>query len=121
MKKNIPQYDYEHRLEPDLLRFLTRIESLEKESKELNAFIHMKELDWDSHISELKRNTERFRSQAMSLKQRMDSSKKLFVDIVEDFKHKADKDDLRKLESKIDNLDFENLISKREFLRKGGF
>ena len=40
---------------------------------------------------------------------------------VSDFRLKADKNELRKLESKLDSLNFENLITKAEFLRKSGF
>ena len=121
MAKPIPQYDYDKNLEPDLLRFLTRIEDLEKKAKEESRKIGMRELEWDTHISEIRREINFFKSQLEDIKKRIENYKEKFMSNVSDFRLKADKNELRKLESKLDSLNFENLITKAEFLRKSGF
>ncbi len=120
MAKQVPQYDYEHNLEPDLLRFLTRIEDLEQKAKEENSNIHIRELEWDTHISEITREINFFKSQLQDIRNRLEDFKEKFMSSVADFKLKADMDELRKLESKIDHLNLENLMTKAEFLRKSG-
>ena len=121
MKKQAPVYDYENNLEPDLLRFLVRVEALEQESKDRSAFMNMRELEWDTHISEIKREIHIFKNQVSDLKRRVENFKSVFLSNVREFKLKADKDDLRKLENNVDRMNFENLITKDEFLRKSSF
>ena len=118
MKKPVTQFDYENNLEPDLLRFLIRLEVLEQISKEESRFNSMRELEWDTHISEIKREITFFKSQLSDVDTRLGRFKDSFMSSVSEFKLKADKDELRKLETKIDNMNFENLISRAEFLRK---
>lgn len=118
MAKPVPQFDYENNLEPDLLRFLTRVESLEKIAKDENSFISMKELEWETHVSEIRREVKFLNSQLNDVRNRLERFKSDFLAGVSLFKLKADMDEFRKLESKIDSMNFENLITKEEFLRK---
>lgn len=116
-KKLIPKYDYEHKLEPELIDFLTRIEDLESEQTTQSRFIQMKELDWHTNVTELQRMQSFQVEQINELKKKIDLAKHRFMSIITEFRTKATSDDLDKVNKKVDYLKFEELISKREFLR----
>ena len=117
MKKPIPKYDYEHKLEPELIRFIGRIEDVEAQHKLLASKLHMKSLEWDSNVSEFTRNINFYKNQLKEANERIQMLKENFIINVREFRTKSNQEDLNKLERKIDDLNFEGLISREEFIR----
>ncbi len=115
MKKPPLSYDYEHRLMPDLLRFLERIEDIEKLHRELSSSNKLRDLKWNASSSEYKRKLNRFRETIKELNEKTDEIKHRFISCVNEFRKKAAKEDLDKLKKKADRFMFEDLITIREF------
>jgi hypothetical protein len=117
MKKPIP-INFETAVEPELLRVLTRMEDLEKDSYSIASSIEMKDLGWHTNISELKRSTAFLKEEGKGLKERIRKIKEVFIDTVYEFRENADIEDFAKLKQMVDDWHVEDFISRSEFTRK---
>jgi hypothetical protein len=116
-KKLIPKYDYEHKLEPELIEFLIRIEDLEGEERTQSRFMQMKELEWHSNVTEIQRMQNFQIEQVSEIKRKILLAKRRFMSIISEFRTKATSDDLNKVNKKVDYWKLEEFITKNEFNR----
>ncbi len=117
MSKPLPKYDYEHKLEPDLIRFLSRIEDVEDSGKKTSRFMQMKTLEWDSSMSEFRRNVNMAKNQLEEIRRKKSILKQNFINIVNEFRTKGGDDDFNKLQRKVDDWKLEEFITKKEFIQ----
>jgi hypothetical protein len=114
-KKELPKFDYEHKLEPDMLNFMIRLEDVESEERSVSNFMQMKELEWHSHVTELQRFHNFQNEQAKELRRKVDNAKNIFFSIISQLRSKATDDEYNKLKIKIERWDLERFVTKSEF------
>ena len=97
MAKKAPVIDYDGIVEPELINFLERVEDLESEAVVNSSSLQMRELDWDNQISEIKRHLNLMKVQVSDLKDKVATQKELFVQVVNEFRQKAQDEDMQKI------------------------
>ncbi|MFH2021486.1 MAG: hypothetical protein ABIJ34_08805 [archaeon] len=118
MKIRPAEIDYENILEPQMLDFLKRTEDLEGLNIMETSQIQMKELDWDSNTSEMKRNIRMLKVQMKDLKDQMQKNKEDFIKLVDIFRNKANREDFQKVSRIADDLKLEEYMTREEFFRR---
>jgi 5'(3')-deoxyribonucleotidase len=118
MTKKPVDIDYDKVLEPELLNFLERVEDLESEAVVNSSSLQMREIDWDNQISELRRHLVLLKVQVQDLKAKVTSQKELFVNVVNEFRQKASAEDMQKVNRRLDDMKFEQYMTRDEFQRK---
>jgi len=113
MTKEIVNYD--NIILPELERFSVRTKYLEDLSYKNKRYIEMKALQWDSTVSELRREVSRFRLELKNLKTQLLDVKSSFINLVNNFKETALDEDYRKLKRTIDDWNIDKFITKKEF------
>jgi len=116
-KKEVATVNYDKQVEPTLLRYLVRIEDVEKEQRSFNRFLERKNLEWESNVSDYKRSIRVARMEIENLKSLKERSKQRFIQLVEEFRKTAQGEDLKILEGLVDSKKFEEYISRDEFMR----
>ena len=116
-KKELPKFDYEHKLEPDMLNFMIRLEDVESEERSVSNFMQMKELEWHSNVTEIQRMQNFQIEQVSEIKRKILLAKRRFMSIISEFRTKATSDDLNKVNKKVDYWKLEEFITKNEFNR----
>ena len=112
MAKEIINIDY--KIVPELNRFSDRTTILEELSKKNKRYIDMKALEWNTTVSELRREINTAKLEVNSLKQYLMNTKTLFINLVNEFKDTALEEDYRKLKHTIDDWHVDKLLTRKE-------
>ncbi len=115
MAKKVVQIDYEKIFGPEFLNILMRVENLEDEQNKLHRDEEMKILSWDSDISSAKREIRRLKEKTEETKNKISMLKQTFLNLVTEFKIRANEEEFDKLKRKVDSFDIEKLLTRREF------
>jgi hypothetical protein len=114
-KKEELKVNYESVLGPDFLRFLERTEEVEDQGKTAKNFLEMKSLEWDTDLSEMKRELKHSKEELLAIKNKIGNLKNDFMQLVTEFKTKANSEDLEKLNYRIENFQLDKFITREEF------
>lgn len=117
MKKVVAQFDYDHKLLPQLFDYIYRIDEINKDNDRLARFYSMKDLEWQSHVSELVRSQEFTKAKLDELKRKLVVAKQIFMSIVYEFRTKINSEDFGKVERRVNEWKWEEFISRDEFNR----
>ena len=115
MAKQVVNYD--NIVLPELDRFSIRTDNLEDEAIKKKRYVDRKALEWESTVSELRRELVKAKFEVNNLKNYLEDIKKLFINIVNEFKDSALKEDYRRLKNTIDDWQVDKFITKKEFER----
>ena len=113
MSKQVVNYD--NIVLPELDRFSERTYVLDDLSNKNKRFIDRKALEWESTVSELRRELNYCKLEIKSLTAHLIYTKKLFINLVNDFKDSALEEDFRRLKHTIDDWHVDKLITRKEF------
>ena len=113
MSKQVVNYD--NIVLPELDRFSERTYVLDDLSNKNKRFIDRKALEWESTVSELRRELNYCKLEIKSLTAHLIDTKKLFINLVNDFKDSALEEDFRRLKHTIDDWHVDKLITRKEF------
>ena len=113
MPKQVVNYD--NIVLPELDRFSERTYILEDQSNKNKRFIDRKALEWESTVSELRRELNIAKLEIKSVAAHLIDTKKLFINLVNVFKDTALDDDFRRLKHTIDDWHVDKFITRKEF------
>ncbi len=113
MSKQVINYD--NIVLPELDRFSSRTDDLDDLSKKNKRFIDRKALEWESTVSELRRELNYCKMEIKSLTVQLLNTKKSFINLVNDFKDTALEEDFRRLKHTIDDWHVDKLLTRKEF------
>lgn len=109
--------DYEKIYGPEFLNILNRIEELDGLSKKFVRSSELRLLLWDSNIFESKRRLTILKEEINTSKKKLESLKRDFINIVYELKMCLNQDEFDKFKKKTDTIQFENFITREEFIK----
>ena len=92
-----------------------RLATLEKMQRKIEIFYTMKNLDWSSNVSELKRELQSYRDELAEMSEEMQRLKRIFLNGVDELKYTILNEDYIKFKRKLKNWPLEQFITKKEF------
>jgi hypothetical protein len=116
-KKEELKINYDSRLGPDFLRFLERAEEVDDQSRMTKNFLEMKSLEWETNLSEMKRELKYSKEELLTIKSKIGNLKNEFMQLVTEFKTTGNSEDLEKLNYRIENFQMDKFITRVEFVR----
>jgi len=109
------KYDYDKNIEPRFLKFLERIEELDKTRKEIGRFINKKDLEWGANVSEYNRGLYKAKKEVENIEKHIKEIKEKFMKMIDVFKMKAMKEDFEKLKKDLEHLNYQEYMTREEF------
>lgn len=116
-QKEISKPDYNKLYKNDLFIYLERIEDLEKNYLDILRKNDFSVLSWSTSSLEVKKRLEKIKKEISFLNEKIEKFKSDFMNIIYELRMSANRDEFETLNKKIENFNYENFISKQEFIR----
>ncbi|MEM4397297.1 MAG: hypothetical protein QW757_01575 [Candidatus Woesearchaeota archaeon] len=116
MEKKQEQINYDSLFKDELFTYLERIEELEKNFQKTDKEIDIRTIVWANNKNETKIKLNKIKEDINFLKTNIEDLKKTFMNIVFELKFSSNKEDFDLLNKKIENFDYLNFITRRDFI-----
>ncbi|MEM4397050.1 MAG: hypothetical protein QW757_00320 [Candidatus Woesearchaeota archaeon] len=115
-EQEVAKKNYDSLFSDELFGYLERIEELEKNFQKIDKEIDIRTIVWANNKNETKIKLNKIKEDINFLKTNIENLKKTFMSIVFELKFSSNKEDFDLLNKKIENFDYLNFITRKDFI-----